>query len=150
MWTWWRLQCPGLSDGLVHKGTTGSDLAWHLILQASPSLQRTVVTPPGHASTDGWSQWMGRQQRLLCRLCLTPSEPVGPQDGAATEDTGVREQKTQISPREAPHSRGRRSSQCKGPGLGPDLVNRWDGGPRCGQREPRKPTLLQTSRDFVD
>ena len=39
------LQCPGLSDGLVHNGTTGSDLAWHLILQASPSLQTTVVTP---------------------------------------------------------------------------------------------------------
>ena len=68
---------------------------------------------PGHASTDRWSQRMGRQQRLLCRLSLTPSEPVGPQDGAATEDTGVREEKTQIPPREAPHSRGRRSSQCK-------------------------------------
>ena len=43
-----------------------------------------------------------------------PSEPVGPQDGAATEDAGVREEKTQTSPREAPrpcHSPGRRSSQ---------------------------------------
>ncbi|CAM9117243.1 unnamed protein product, partial [Rangifer tarandus platyrhynchus] len=69
-------------------------------------------------------------------------------DGAATEDTVVREEKTQTSPREAPHSWGRRSSQCKGPGIGPDLVNRWDGGPRCGEREPRKPTLLQSSGDF--
>ena len=40
---------------------------------------------------------MGRQQGLLCRLCLTPSEPVGPQDGAATEDAGVREEKKDIS-----------------------------------------------------
>ena len=40
---------------------------------------------------------MGRRQGLLCRLCLTPSEPVGPQDGAATEDTGVREEKKDIS-----------------------------------------------------
>ena len=93
---------------------------------------------------------MVRRQGLLCRLCLTPSEPEGPQDGAATEDTVVREEKTQTSPREAPHSWSRRSSQCKGPGIESDLVNRWDGGPRCGERDPRKPTLLQTSGDFVD
>ena len=40
---------------------------------------------------------MGRRQGLLCRLCLTPSEPEGTQDGAATEDTGVREEKKDIS-----------------------------------------------------
>ena len=93
---------------------------------------------------------MGRRQGLLCRLCLTPSEPEGTQDGVATEDTVEREEKTQASPREAAHSWGRRSSQCKGPGVGPDLVNRWDGSPRCRERDPRKPTLLQTSGDFVD